>query len=129
MRPSSESKNNEIKKLGSWLYTQNKNYKNNKEIMKDKNIREMYENFIKEYKEYFISNEELWKNNLNLVKNYIDENKMRPSSESKNIEIKKLGSWLGHQNQNYKNNKEIMKEKNIREIYENFLQDYKEYFI
>jgi hypothetical protein len=85
MKPTESSKNNEIKKLGTWLGDQNQNYKNNKKIMKEKNIREIYENFIKEYKEYFISNEELWNNNLNLVKNYIDENKMRPSGSSKNI--------------------------------------------
>jgi hypothetical protein len=89
----------------------------------------MYENFLQDYEEYFISNEELWNNNLNLVKNYVDENKMKPSEYSKNNEIKKLGSWLSNQNQNYKNNKYIMKDKNIREIYENFLQDYEEYFI
>jgi hypothetical protein len=71
----------------------------------------------------------VWKNNLNLVKNYIDKNKMRPSTESKNIEIKKLGNWLNAQNQNYKNNKYIMKDKNIKEMYENFIKEYKEYFI
>ena len=52
-RPSSTDKNNEIKQLGKWIQTQQKNYKNNKQIMTDKTIRTEYKAFIKKYKEYF----------------------------------------------------------------------------
>ena len=128
-RPSSNNKNKEIKSLGIFLLQNVRNYKYKINNMKNDNIRNLWENFINKHKLLFMDRIELWNNNLNLVKKYIDKNKMRPSSKSKNNEIKKLGMWLNTQNINYKNNKKIMKEKNIREIYENFIKDYKEYFI
>ena len=127
-RPSTTDKNKNIKKLGIWISHQQQNYKNNKQIMKDEEIRNEFEKFLNDYSEYFKSNEEIWYDNLKLVKQYINDNSKRPSSKDKNKDIKKLGSWFSNQQNNYKNNKEIMKDEEIRNEYEKFLNDYSEYF-
>jgi hypothetical protein len=127
--PSTIDKNNKIKILGSWVSHQQQNYKNNKEIMKNKNINKIWKEFIENYKQYFISNEEIWASKLQLVKDYIIKNNKNPSSKDKNKEIKTLGYWLTTQQQNYKNNKYIMKNENINKIWEEFTENYKQYFI
>jgi hypothetical protein len=62
------------------------------------------------YKEYFLSNEEIWYDYLHKAKKFMDKNDKRPNSHSKNEDEKKLGSWIGNQLQNYKKNICIMKE-------------------
>ena len=57
------------------------------------------------------------------VKKYIDENKEKPIKRSY------LGSWLSHQQQNNKNNDKIMKNTNIKNLWFEFKNNYKEYFI
>ena len=59
------------------------------------------------------------------VQGCIDNNKKLPSQYDKNNDIKILGRWLSNQKQNYKNNKKIMKDENIRKQWEDFLQKYK----
>jgi len=67
----------EIKKLGYWIYTQQHNYKNNLDIMSNKNIIKLWEEFKNnvKYKKYFQSNTENWKEKLSEVKKYIDKTK------------------------------------------------------
>ena len=126
-RPSMNDKNKDIKQLGQFLQNQQTNYKNNKDIMKDTNIKKLYEEFIEKYKEYFLDNNEIWLKNLNLVSDYIDKNKKRPSQTDKNKDIKQLGKWISTQQRNYKSNKQIMKDSNIRKLYEEFIEKYKKY--
>jgi hypothetical protein len=52
-RPSKSSKNQEEKKLGRWLCTQNKNYKNKTDGMKSEERYDKYTDFLKTYEEYF----------------------------------------------------------------------------
>ena len=129
-KPSSTDKNEDIRSLGQWLCNQLTNYKNNEHIMKDENIRKMWEEFTSDerYKEYFLSNEEIWKDNLEKIKEYIDKYKKRPSDKDK--DIKYIGKWLYSQTQNYKNNEHIMKDENIRKMWEEFIGNdkYKKYF-
>jgi len=128
-RPSNTDKNNDVKRLGSWLSLQQQYYKNKQQIMKDDKIKQIYEKFINDYQEYFMSNDELWSNKLNKVKQYIDKHKKTPSEIDKNNDIKRLGSWLSLQQTNYKNKQQIMKDNKIREIYEKFINDYQKYFM
>ena len=74
--------------------------------------------------------EDIWKNNLEKCKKYIDDENKRPTHHSKDEDIKPLGQWLEHQTTNYKNNIYIMKDENIRKIWEEFIKDekYKKYF-
>jgi len=130
-RPSND-KDKKIKHLCKWLFHQQQNYKNKEFNMKNKIIYNLWTEFINDdkYKIYFQSNEEIWINNLEDVKKYIDENNKRPSTHDKNNCIKKIVNWLGKQQQNYKNKKNIMKNKIIYDNWVKFINDdkYKIYF-
>ena len=128
-RPADKSKDNNIKQLSKWLLHQQSNYKNNDNLIKNENIKRYYELFLEEYKEYFLSNEEIWYEKLEQVKLYINENKCRPANNSKNNNIKQLGNWIGHQQNNYNKNERIMKDNNIKIKWEEFIDQYKEYML
>ncbi len=125
--PSTINKNKDIKILGSWLDTQKHNYKNKEQIMKNNEIYNKFTEFLKLNKQYFISNEEIWNDNLIKVQNYIIDNNKTPSSEDKNKDIKILGSWLSNQKANYKNKKYIMKNDEIYNTFTEFLKLNKQY--
>ena len=122
--PSTTNKDINIKSLGIWLSTQKKNYKNNELIMKNEEIKKLWENFIEKYSYLFKSDIEKWKEKINKLENYIIENEKLPSQYNKHINIKSLGSWLSTQKKNYKNNELIMKNKEIKKIWENFIEKY-----
>lgn len=123
-RPSEDSKDKDIKRLGKWLSHQQQNYKNQTQIMSNEQYRNEWENFVNsdEYKKYFMTNIEEWENNLNLVKKYIDTHNKKPSSNDNDKNIKKLGYWIGTQKGNYKKQNEIMKKEEIRAKWKNFIE-------
>jgi hypothetical protein len=131
-RPSSSDNNDEIKFLGSWIVRQIKNYSKNEQLMENKNIRNSWEEFMnnEKYKKYFISNDELWLLNIEKIKDYISKNNKHPSQLDKNEDISYLGKWLSHQSSNYENKTDIMKNENIRKIWEDLKKSkYKECFM
>jgi hypothetical protein len=121
-------KNDKI--LYKWLSHQKLNYKNKTDIMLNEDIYNKWTEIINnpQYKKYFDSYEDKWIQTLNQVKIYIDENNKRPSQVDKNNKINKLGKWLSPQNKNYKNKIDIMKNENIRKLWEEFSNKYKDYF-
>ena len=138
--PSRSSKEENIKKLGEWIDHQKTNYKNNTGIIStDKDIKILFEKFLKDYKEYIkidylhfkmdsVNLKERWIMRLDELKKYIDDNKKLPSSYYKEENIKQLGGWIGNQKSNYKNNRGIIStDKDIKVLFEKFLKDYKEY--
>ena len=127
-RPSTENKEQNIKKLGNWISSQQLNYKNKSFIMENKKIRKKWEKFVEEYGKYFMTNEEAWINTLKEVKKYIDKNNKRPAEKSKDENIKKLGGWISRQQTNYKNKNFIMKNKEIRKKWRKFIEEYGKYF-
>ena len=128
-RPSTADKDIEIKKLSEWLSRQQNLYNKKNEIMTNPNIIKIYEDFLNKYKEYFLSNEKLWKINLNKVKKYIDINKKRPSRTDKNNEIKIIAVWINTQITNYKNDRCILKDSNIKKLWEQFIEKYNIYLL
>jgi len=120
--------NKKIKKLITWLNHQQYNYKMNIQIMKDKNIRKLWEEFIEKYKIYFEYNIELWLNNLKKIEDYIIKYNKKPSEKDLDDDIKKLSRWISNQQTNYKINIQIMKDENIRKLWEEFIEKYKIYF-
>jgi tetrahydromethanopterin S-methyltransferase subunit F/predicted small secreted protein len=92
-----------------------------------------WKNFTTEgkYKIYFMSNEDEWKNKLEDLKKYIDENNKLPvySNETKNNKI--LCKWLCHQQQNFKNKINIISTQPIADKWIEFINDikYKNYFM
>ena len=131
--PSQTDEDKHIHTLGKWISHQQQNYKNKKEIMKNEEIYKIWTDFIndKNYKSYFISNEDSWYKKLNNVKQYIDINNKRPSDSDKDKQTRSLGSWISNQQINYKNKKEIMKNEEIYKVWTEFINSvkYKEYFI
>jgi len=123
------SKNND-KKLSIWFHNNKHNYNMMTEIMKDEKIRDIFGKFLLENKKYIktIYDFDKWNSTIEQIKNYIDNNKMLPSSKSKDINIKYLGGFLVDTKKNYKKDIKIMKLKNTRLIFEKFLEDYKQYF-
>jgi len=131
-RPSSNHTNIEIKKLGRWIDTQLKNYKDKNQIMQNKEIYNKWTYFINndKYKIYFEDKNIIWCDTLEKVKMYIDYNNKIPSSTDKNNEIKLLGTWISNQQTNYKNNKDRMTNIDIYNKWTEFINDnkYKSYF-
>jgi len=95
------------------------NFYGNSKSIEFNNDTKLIENYIIGIKEYN------WNYKLKLVEKYIIENNKTPSKVDKNKENKQLGMWLDHQKQNYKNNKNIMKDENIRKQWETFIDKYK----
>lgn len=95
--------------------------------MKDKEIHSLWKEFIITYKIYITNPNELWKNKLNLVKHYIDDNKKPPSRNDKNIDIKQLSIWIKIQKLNYNNDikecKGIMKDVEIHTLWKQFINN------
>jgi superfamily II DNA or RNA helicase len=78
-----------------------------------------------------VGGKEIWIGKLDGVKNYMCENKKRPSEDSKDKMEKIMGRWISHQLTNYKNKKYIMINDDIRKIWEEFVnsEEYSKYFM
>jgi hypothetical protein len=126
--PSSQSKDISIKGMGSWVINQKKNFRDNTQIMKNDIIRNIWKDFIEKNEILFMSNEDIWKNNLNCVETYIIEHNILPSVNMSDIHSKKLGTYIHHQKHNYKNNKGIMNDPQIRQQWEEFIAKYPHLF-
>lgn len=129
IKPSAKDKNIDVKHMGGWIGTQQKNYAKKQCIMTNEDIYKKWEEFVKDNKKYFIINEEKWYNMLDNIKNYIDDNKKRPPQLDKNNEIAQLARWINNQQNNYDKMKKSMKNPDKRKKWEEFLETYKQYFI
>ena len=127
------NKNNDEKRLGQWLSTQQKSYKNKNYIMVHEHMRKKWIDFIqsKKYKKYFLSNEQIWENKFIDVKNYLDKYNKRPSNIDKDSNIKQLALWINTQQVNYKKCADIMKNIETRNKWNEFINNekYKKYFL
>lgn len=112
------------------IYYIEKNYANNKCIMKNETIKNSWAFFILKYKIHFLLHEDIWKFKFEEVKKFIDDNSFKPSHHSKDIKIKTLGTWISEQQRKYNKNNEIMKNETIKTEWENFKMSdkYKKYF-
>ena len=87
-RPSVSSKDSIEKHKGQWVGSQQHKYKNKILGMKNEIKYNLWTLFLEEYKDYFKSDDELWYENFHNLKTFIDINKKRPVTKSKN-EIEK----------------------------------------
>jgi superfamily II DNA or RNA helicase len=122
-RPSVGSKDKEEKQLAQWTTDQQKLKNKNK---MDANRYSSWTQFLEEYKEYFLTDDELWLQKLEALKEFVNDNKKKPSEDSKILSVKTFGRWLSNQNTNYKNNK---MDANRSSLWVEFLEEYKEYFL
>jgi hypothetical protein len=127
--PSTHSKNEDESFLGSWRGSQNRNYKNRTLSMKSDCRYDVWTNFLEQYNEYCVSNDEIWNANFDKLKEFIDTNKKTPSPVSKNTDEKILGSWLNKQNIYYRNWTYGMKNDCQYDVWTKFIEEYSEYFV
>jgi hypothetical protein len=132
-RPSKYDENCKIVYYANWLGTQLKQYFINERIMKNEEIRKKWKVFINDnkYKKYFQSNEDNWINTLEIIKKYIDDNNKRPSTHSKNNQIKFYGNWISHQLKRYLKKEGLMKNETMHKLWFEFINNdrYKQYFL
>jgi ribosomal RNA-processing protein 8 len=126
--PSHGSKEPNEKSIGNWLSHQQKNYKNKNQSMKDKTRYKLWTAFLEEYNEYLKSHDEVWYENFEELKTFINKNKKRPSTKSQEPNEKTLGIWISTQQSNYKNKKQSMKDETKYKLWSVLLQEYQEYF-
>ncbi len=120
--PSQHSNNTEEEKLGKWINTNKNNYKNNKNIMKNIEERKKWEEFVNNYN--ILTYNEKWYSNLEIAIKFIDTKKKSPSQHSNDAEEGKIGKWINTNKNNYKNNKNIMKNIEERKKWEEFINNY-----
>lgn len=128
-RPTKEEKNYEVRKLGIWIMNQLIKYNDNKQIMKKEEFRKLWEQFTEKYSEHFTGKDEKWKETLSEVIEYINKNNCRPSKHSQEENIKSLGYWVDSQIKNYRLEQKIMKNSQIKKIWEDFTKKYAKYFL
>jgi superfamily II DNA or RNA helicase len=145
--PSVNGNDKKIKSMGTWISTQKSSYYDNKYIMKNnQDIKIKWEEFMNEYGEYFKNINEIWYENLEKLKEYIDKNEKLPSNSlggtnyndfktkfktkltEKEIQEYKLVCWFSSQKGNYKKNQHSMKNIEIKKSWEEFIEEYSEYF-
>lgn len=72
-----------------------------------------------------INFEEIWKLKLEKIKKFIDEFKRRPHCKSNNKYERNMGQWISNQQHNFKENHQIMKNINIFNLWNSFINDNK----
>jgi len=109
--------------LGKWVIRQNKNYKTNNNLERCKK----WEKFIKKYKEYFKSADEIWDIHFKELQYFLDNEKRRPRQCIKTE--KSLCGWLEQNIQRYKTTSHGFKNNLERsKKWKEFIEKYKEYF-
>ena len=112
--------------LRKWYNKQINNYKQNKCLMEDINIRNIWKQFIEEYNDILnmSKNQQNWIENLNKLKEILKRGEKIPTRHNKDDELKSLGYWYNYQIYNYKNNKNILNNPMFRKKWEEFLNEY-----
>lgn len=115
--------------LGKWIDTQKHNYDLEKDIMRlNTDVRKMWEEFNAKYETLIYSYEKVWKAKLNQVKSFIMKNNRLPlQSKGKKIEYS-LALWIHSQLNLYQNGKHMKKNKEIRDLWEEFTERYSTLF-
>lgn len=128
------------KNLGNWITQQKGNFKlekkmfsykieNNVKVYNHPRMVETWNDFNEKYKIYMLNNEETWDFTLNEIKNYIDKNKKKPSTTSKDDSVRKLGIFISTQKKNHKIKAQIMSNTIYYNKWSTFTQDYSNYLL
>lgn len=125
-RPNPSIKDKNEKFLGRWFGKNNSDFIQKKHGMKDENRYKIWEKFLKD-NIYFKTDDELWNDNLHILKNFININKRKPKETIK--EENKLRKWITTNNGNYREKKQGFINPNRCKQWKEFLEEYKEYFI
>jgi superfamily II DNA or RNA helicase len=100
--------------------------KEDKDIELVENDKVLISNYTLGIKEFKVMS---WEEKLDMVEEYIQENRKLPLSTDKNVMVKQLRNWISHQNKNYKKQEFNMKNKQICIKWEKFIEEYSEFFL
>jgi superfamily II DNA or RNA helicase len=126
--PSKKAKN-EDKNIGLWVCHQKQIYRKNEDIMKNNDIRRIWEEFVTDNSILFRTNEELWNAKLDELIVYIETNNALPSTCDQDESTDALKNWMRRQNQNYVNKQDIMKHEEYRKKWEKLTTKYDQLFM
>ena len=97
--------------------------------MNDELRYNLWTEFLEENKKYLITKDVVWDNKFYELKEFIDKNNKKPTSDSKQKNEKTLGQWLQAQMNYYKNKDRGMKNEERYDLWTNLMKDNKELFI
>ncbi len=120
-KPHILSKDDNIKKMGTWIIIQQKNAKKRAQIMMSEEIYIKWMEFIDLYKIHFLTQEENWHKMFEKVKEYINMNKCRPSASSKDNYIKTMRRWINRQQIDCKKRLYVMSSEEIYNKWTEFI--------
>lgn len=126
--PTQNNDNEDTDKMALWICRQKKNYTKYSQIMKNENIRKIWECFVNENEDLLKSEQERWNEKLDIIKEYIKTFNKLPPITNNDENVKKLGRWISHQKDNYIKNKGTMKDSSIREKWKQFENENYELF-
>ena len=126
--PTKHDKDKGKSSLAYWIDNQKHIYIYIKQIMKDEDIRKLWEDFINKYPELFKSNKEIWIEKKNQLEDYIQTNNKLPWQTDKDNGDRLLAKWKTHQIQNYYKRVHNMKDEDIRKLWEDVVNKYPELF-
>lgn len=124
-RPSDKNDNEEINSYGAWLKYQLYLVRTNSTNWTD-DIKIAWDIFYNQYKHCFLSYEEIWDNNLNKVKNFIDQDKRRPPLKNNDGTKNESYGWLSNQFTEAKGNQWPVERRNK---WNDFLNQYHQYLL
>ena len=130
-RPSENSNNECEKKLGCWFGNNKHKYNHNLGIFKKDKFKKSWVSFMNDpkYSQHFMSFKDIFVDNINKCKSFIDLYGKRPRCECDNPDEQFLGQWLISNIGRYNKKEEYFME-NYLEEWESFVNDskYKDYF-
>jgi hypothetical protein len=85
------------------------------ELYIEEKRKRLIERHISRYRQY-PTYKDLWKINLNLVKEFIDKNKTSPKGD--------FAKWISNQTTNFITNKNMIEDTEIKELWKNFIENY-----
>ena len=127
--PSHGSKIYSEQQLGSWKQNQKKNYTNLIQGMKKSERYDKWTEFMEEYGHYFVGSQDIWQETFEILKNFIDKNKRKPTRGSRDNDEKKLGEWTQNQKNYYKNKSLGMSHELRYNCWTEFMEKYGHYFV
>jgi superfamily II DNA or RNA helicase len=122
--PSEDNVDDKIKVIGRWLTVQKANYKQTKGPMKDQQIKQEWEEFTKTYEELLMNNVEIWHKKFQILQDFVSKNNKIPTEARISPELRWLAKWASEQRYKYKNQRQIMKDPQIRQQWEDFTSKY-----
>ena len=121
------SKKENTRNIAKWYNHQKDKIKENKlsenKLLLINKLKEQFPNIMK-------SEFDIWKDTLQTIINFINQNNKLPIANKNNELEFKLASWIQNQKRNYKNNDRNMKNINFKQPWTEFINDpkYKKYF-